>query len=459
MTQTLLSDLIIPEVFDKYVLVKTTELSRFRQSGILVDLSAELMPQMGGVTVNMPFFNDLIGTDDVMNDSIDLTVNNVTSGLDVAVKLGRAKAFGASDLAADLSGADPMAVIANRFAAFWVRAEQHILLSAVAGQIGKVTENVLDISSLTGSAANFDPHSFIDACGLLGDHQDMLAGIAVHSDTYKAMKKQDLIDFIKPSTLEEEIPVYQGKFVLVDDTLPKSNGVYDTYIFGPGAIGYATASPRRPVELERRALVGMGSEWLVHRGWLCMHTRGVKWTPQNGVPSRPDLALLPRSQGLSSRAIRNVQSVLGGAVRWHLHAADRFRHARPAAQTTARQQSRVAESAGAARNPAPHQRLGKRHSVSRHQTQGQRQHAQRCRSRLPRWIPGPRQDLQKIGNRLLGLSRLTADDGVGERQIFVPLRGRADEQLGVDAEDVEVERVAFRRDLLVALMVDVVVEE
>jgi hypothetical protein len=251
MTQTLLSDLIIPEVFDKYVLVKTTELSRFRQSGILVDLTAELMPQMGGVTVNMPFFNDLTGSDDVM------TVNNVTSGIDVAVKLGRAKAFGASDLSADLSGADPMAVIANRFAAFWVRAEQHILLSAVAGQIGKVTEDVLDITGLTGSAANFDPHSFIDACGLLGDHQDALAGIVVHSDTYKAMKKQDLIDFIKPSTLEEEVPVYQGKFVLVDDTMPKSNGVYDTYIFGPGAIGYATASPRRPVELERRKELSM----------------------------------------------------------------------------------------------------------------------------------------------------------------------------------------------------------
>jgi hypothetical protein len=287
MTETLLSDLIIPEVFDKYVLVKTTELSRFRQSGILIDLTAELMPQMGGVTVNMPFFNDLTGGDDVMNDAIDLTVNNVTSGLDVSVKLGRAKAFGASDLSADLTGSDPMAVIANRFAYFWVRAEQHILLATVAGQIGAVGSNILDLTTLAGSAANFDPHSFIDACGLLGDHQDSLAGIAVHSDTYKAMKKQDLIDFIKPSELEEEIPVYQGKFVIVDDTMPKSNGVYSTYIFGPGAIGYATASPRRPVELERRSLVGMGSEWLVHRRWLCMHTRGIKWTPAAGVPAAP----------------------------------------------------------------------------------------------------------------------------------------------------------------------------
>jgi len=292
MTQTRLSDLIVPEIFDKYVQVKTSELSRFRQSGILTDLSAELAPQMAGTTVNMPFFNDLTGSADIVDDTTDLTINGMTSGKDIAVKLYRAKAFGSTDLAADISGADPMAAIANRFAAFWVREEQHTLLSTVAGQIGATSANILDISGLAGTAANFDPHSFIDACGVLGDHQDFLAGFAVHSDTYKAMKKQDLIDFIKPSELEEEIPVYQGKFVLVDDTMPVSSGVYTTYIFGPGAVGYASASPRVPVELERRALIGGGVEYLVHRRWWTMHARGVKWTgtPSGPTPTNAELA-------------------------------------------------------------------------------------------------------------------------------------------------------------------------
>jgi hypothetical protein len=285
--QTVLADVIVPEVFDKYVQVKTTELSRFRQSGILADLTTQLMPQMGGTTVNMPFFDDLTGDADIVDDQTDLAVNSIGTGLDVSVKLYRAKAFGSSDLAADLAGADPMAVIGDRFAAFWVRHEQHTLLAAVAGQIGAVNENILDISSLGGASANFDPHSFIDACGLLGDHQDALAGVAVHSDTYKQMKKQDLIDFIQPSKEGEEIPVYQGKFVVVDDTMPKSGGVYTTYVFGPGAVGYATASPKRPVELERRALIGGGTEYLVHRRWFCVHTRGVKWHPANGVPAKP----------------------------------------------------------------------------------------------------------------------------------------------------------------------------
>lgn len=296
MTQTLLSAMVIPEVFDKYVQVKSIELSRFRQSGILTDMSLELAPQMAGTTIHMPYFNDLTGSADVVNDAADLSINAMTTGEDVSIKLYRAKVFGATDLASDISGADPIAAIGNRFAAFWVREEQHTLLSAVAGQIGAVSDNVLDISGLSGTACNFDPHSFIDACGMLGDHQDFLAGFAVHSSTYKAMKKQDLIDFIKPSALEEEIPMYQGKFVLVDDTMPYNSGtgVYTTYIFGPGAIGYASASPRVPVELERRALIGGGTEYLVHRRWFTMHTRGVKWTGSSGCalssPTNAELA-------------------------------------------------------------------------------------------------------------------------------------------------------------------------
>lgn len=289
MPETRLADLIEPVIFNKYVLARTTELSRFRRSGIVADLSAELMPQLAGATVNMPFFNDLSGDDEVMNDTMTLSVSGITAGQDVAVKLGRAKAFGASDLSADLTGTDPMAVIANRFANYWVRREQAILLSTVAGQISKVTENILDITSLSGSAACFDPMSWIDACGLLGDHQDSLAGVCVHSDTYKSMKKQDLIDFVRPSWSEEDIPVYQGKFVIVDDGMPKNaqTGVYTTYIFGPGAIGMANGQARRPVGIQRDELVGAGNEALVHRRWLVMHMRGVKWTPAPGVPAKP----------------------------------------------------------------------------------------------------------------------------------------------------------------------------
>jgi hypothetical protein len=52
------------------------------------------------------------------------------------VKLLRAKAFGSTDLAGDLAGADPIAAIAGRFADWWNRRFQRALLNTLAGAMG-----------------------------------------------------------------------------------------------------------------------------------------------------------------------------------------------------------------------------------------------------------------------------------------------------------------------------------
>ena len=111
MAQTKLSDMIVPEIFHNYVVQKTLEKSRVYQSGIIVNMTDQLIDQLGGTTVNMPFFNDLQGNDEVVDESQDITVAGVTTGKEVAVKLYRARAYGGTDLAADLAGADPMNVV------------------------------------------------------------------------------------------------------------------------------------------------------------------------------------------------------------------------------------------------------------------------------------------------------------------------------------------------------------
>src|SRR5215469_5732244 len=99
------------------------------------------------------------------------------------------------------------------------------------------------------------------------------------------------------------------------------------------------------------------AERLVHKLDACTDAKP-------NVGPQTDLAILSGPQGLSARTIDQAQGCSDGEVRSHLHASDRLRHPRPPAQTTSRQQSRVAQSARAARNPAPHQRFGKRYSVS-----------------------------------------------------------------------------------------------
>ena len=285
-----LQDMIVPEVFHQYTMQLTTELSRFRRSGIVVDFSAELGPHMGGTTVNMPYFNDLTGDDEVVDDTTDLSIGKMSVDQDVAVKLYRAKVFGATDLAGDLSGADPVKAIAMRFADYWIRREQQVLISVVTGAMSaaSMSSNVLDISQLSGAAANFDPFSFIDAQAKLGDHQDLLSGVAVHSRTYTAMKKADLIEEIRPSDGGDPIPTYQNKVLIVDDGMPYNSqtGVYTTAIFGQGAIGYVSASPKVPVEVGREALKGGGMDFIAQRRFLTMHPRGIRWSPAQNVPAK-----------------------------------------------------------------------------------------------------------------------------------------------------------------------------
>jgi hypothetical protein len=293
--------MIVPTKFNKYVQVLSTQKSELFQSGIITDLTSVIDAEIEGKTVNMPFFNDLDASDaeQILDDSTDLTVSKMTTGQDVAVKLLRGKAFGSTDLAADLSGADPIDAIANRFADWWNKRMQTALLATLAGAMGAATmaANVNDISALTGGAQYFDADSFIDSAFLLGDEQGGLTGVAVHSLTLKAMVKADLIDYIPDSQGKLTIPTYLGKTVLVDDSMPVSGAgatrIFTTYLFGPGAIGYGEKSPKVPVEVERQALKGMGQEYIVNRRQWVMHPRGIKWLggTQAGItPANTELA-------------------------------------------------------------------------------------------------------------------------------------------------------------------------
>jgi hypothetical protein len=310
MPETRLADVIVPEVFNPYVVQQSVRLNRFYQSGIMADLSSlpsiegQIMSQDpgidgGGTTVQMPFWNDITGDDVVMADTSNLTVNGLTTGRDVAVKKLRAFAVGASDLSGELAGSDPMTVIGDRIANFWTTRHEVALFSVLNGAMsttvsgGSMAANTLNISALSGNAGKFSPDAAIDAAARLGDRQDSLAGMAVHSATYTAMKKDDLIDFIEPSTGGDPIPTYHGKRVIVDDSCPvASGGIYTTYMFGQGAVGWATAPPKVPSEVERQALVGMGQEYLVTRSKFMIHIRGIRWqgTPSGPTPTNTELA-------------------------------------------------------------------------------------------------------------------------------------------------------------------------
>lgn len=300
MASTTLTDVIVPDVFNPYIVQRTTELNVFWTSGIIgalpeVDLG-NADSQKGGKTVHMPFWNDLVGNDQILSTNTNLTVANITTGQDIAVLNARALVYGAKDLVAALISDDPMTIIGDLIADKWNRVLQTTLIQLLNGAMGALAaespkKNVFDISGLSGAAAIADGEAVIDAVGMLGDAEGKLTAMAVHSDTYRLYKKQNLIDFQLDSN-NQEIAFYQGKRIIVDDKMPVSAGVYTDYFFGQGAIGYNEGTPKVPSEVERNGLVGGGEEYLISRRHYVMHPRGVKWigSPAADTPTNAELA-------------------------------------------------------------------------------------------------------------------------------------------------------------------------
>ena len=287
---TRIADVIVPEVFNPYVVQRTMELSALVQSGI-VENNAEFdrLASQGARTVNMPFWNDLTGPDELLDDQNPLTPGRIQAAQDEAVILRRGRAWGANDLAANLAGDDPMKVIGDLVAAYWARRLQAILLAELAGVFGSATMagNVLDITNAAGDAAKISASTFVDAAQRLGDAKESLTGVLMHSATEASLAKQDLIQTTKPSEGSVEIKTFMGKRVIVDDGCPVDavNRNYTTYLFGPGALALGNGSPVGfvPTETARDSLAG--EDFLINRKTLILHPRGVRWTPQVGVPA------------------------------------------------------------------------------------------------------------------------------------------------------------------------------
>jgi len=315
-TKTIISDVIVPVVFNPYVIQRTAELSAFYWSGIIARTPAlDALASSGGKLVNMPFWEDLTGDDEVLSDSTALTVGKIGSDKDVAALLARGRAWSVNDLAKALSGDDPMAAIGDLVAAYWARRFQAILIKTLDGIFGNnatlMNTNQHDIS---GTSAKKDADvisaaTAVDAIYKLGDNADKLTGFAMHSATVAKLIKDDLIETIPPSEGKSEIRMFLGKPVIVDDSLPVSEGVYTTYIFGAGAFGWGEGGAPVPVETARDALAG--DDILVHRRHFILHPRGVAFqnaSVSGATPSNTELATYQNWKRVyESKNVRIVQ--------------------------------------------------------------------------------------------------------------------------------------------------------
>ncbi|HEY3378530.1 MAG TPA: major capsid protein [Armatimonadota bacterium] len=303
---TRILDVIVPEVFTPYTILRTMQLSALYQSGIVVNDPAfdALASQGGSSLINMPYWADLSGDSEIMDDTGNVTTAKIGTGQDMARKQARARAWAANNLAGYLAGDDPMRVIGDLVAGYWTREMQTILIAQLAGVFGaaSMAGNVLDITALAGNAAKISSSAFIDATQLLGDAKGQLTGFVMHSATEAALAKLQLIQYAvtigetvvlasTPTGASDRVPFFMGHRVIVDDGCPvdTENGVYTSYIFGEGAFALGNGTPTgiQLTETYRNSLSLAGEDDLITRKVFLLHPRGVKWTETDVAAKYP----------------------------------------------------------------------------------------------------------------------------------------------------------------------------
>lgn len=291
-TTTKIADVIQPEIFTPYVVNRTMELSELIQAGIAEhDTEFDALASGPNTLIHMPFWNDLTGEAEVMDDEGETTPGKITTGQDIARKLAFVKSFGANALAGHLAGDDPMKVIADRFADYWNRFYQKVLLSTLDGVFdsASMAEKTFDITGNLGDKAILGSHSFLDAQQLMGDAKELLTGVTMHSEVENHLIKQDEIETIRDSEGNVVMKVYKGKRVIVDDAMAYDpvTKAGEMYIFGKNAIAWGNGSDPKIQETEivRKGLSLAGEDILVNRKLSILHPRGVKFT-ESGVASK-----------------------------------------------------------------------------------------------------------------------------------------------------------------------------
>lgn len=297
-TPTALDDVIVPEVFNSYLREPPTHVNAFFQSGVVATVPDLTFGSRGGQEIQMPFWQALAERAQLLDDTEDLEIKKVTVGQDVAVQHARALVYGGTDLAAAFAGDDPMGAIQAGVQENWSREFNFQLIATLKGAMGALAAeggggvNNLDISGLGGGASVIDGEAFIDATQKMGDMKDRIVAVGMHSAVNATLAKQGLIETIRDKDGEVLYTTFMDKRCIIDDAFAPDNGVYDTYLFGPGAIGWGAGSPKVPSETGREPLIGGGQDYLVTRRHYVLHPRGIKWkgTPAKATPSDVELA-------------------------------------------------------------------------------------------------------------------------------------------------------------------------
>jgi hypothetical protein len=194
----------------------------------------------GATQIEIPILSPLTGGYTLQNPGNPPTVDNITSGRQVAPVFYREKAWGRDAFAKAQSGLDPIAFMVDRILNVRNDDIEATLVAILNGIFASADfASLIYDSSVNeepvgdpGSDVPFSPTIFHRLTGLLGIKEDDLLGgiITMHTAVRTGLKIADEIDDVRDSEGSLLFQTFKGMRIVVDDRLVRA-GTTDGFVY------------------------------------------------------------------------------------------------------------------------------------------------------------------------------------------------------------------------------------
>lgn len=282
----------------KYLTAQRTNYSKFAQAGVTGSSNEvrQLMAASGGQgqLINISSWRDLDGADEVLSEK-PLTPGSPGAANEAVVIHRRGKAFAATDLAALVSGQDPLGEVVSGIAAYQQKRRAEVLLATLEGFFAaNAADNNGD--QIYASEAPLDAYTLNSARAKFGDGANDLKAVAMHSLTFAkfAAACAGSQTSVGVNVALEQIQQYTGMRIIVSDDIPYNSETKTgtIYMLAPNSIIEETCpAPNRVPVLEEFRESLAGKSGVIARDFYAIHIRGTAYKGEiaSTSPTNDDL--------------------------------------------------------------------------------------------------------------------------------------------------------------------------
>lgn len=306
MAITMLSDVIVPEVFSPYIQEQANVTSRLIASGAVAP-SAILNDFLagGGSSVNVPSWTNPAGV--TFNSSNDNPASIVVpAGISavnqIAMRMNQNWHVGSSTFTSALAGSNPLASVASQVAQIYNANRQNHLVAQLNGLFA--TGGALDSEVADGNVWSSD--LLIQAESLFEDFTTGSGLLIVNSTTFAAMRAENLVTVIPLVDQGITVPTYLGYTVVVDNKI----GAVAAYVCRPGSILIGSGTVGVTPYADEKGGNGGGIEYLALRDEYALHVGGTSFVGAGVVnPTAAQLSAPANWAAVSNLAHIGVKAI------------------------------------------------------------------------------------------------------------------------------------------------------